>query len=297
MKVCTRSMLLALWPLLATLAGTGQAQAPAAGQAPAGAAPLAQPPLGAQPAAAQPGAQPASLYVLAPDKEGALEIGDGGLLKVPDGTGYVLSRNGRSVILNRGMLVAHSFALAGGASVSDQERVMVQERANTAGAGDPLADLPDPDWAKMQQFGPAEFGNRRAATNTLSPGVYDYLKVGFSQRVMLRPGTYVIKGNVDIGLGATVTGTNVTLCIGGKVSIGTGGFLSLVAPTDGPYKGVAWFSARGNNQGSWILDRGADIQGTIYMPDGTLDIWGGGKVTATNVVAGIVKVSGTLLIK
>jgi hypothetical protein len=169
---------------------------------------------------------------------------------------------------------------------------------------DPFRNIPQPDPTGM----PARSKATSSVVNlgsgnllyTLQPGVYDGgLLFSGKESVVMTPGIYYMRGNSSGGgfkfsgqgsLTATGVmvfndrGTNTVTNEGStafpSVSISGQGAVAWTPPTDGTYRGMTLFQARGQTMTGYIAGGGAmNIAGSFYFPNALLDIAGGGSNT------------------
>jgi Flp pilus assembly protein TadG len=142
----------------------------------------------------------------------------------------------------------------------------------------PLSGIVPPDPTTMTCTTPS--GN---LTGTISSGCYSApagkkgaLGTITLDNATLGSGTYVFEGNVDLeGNVSTVSGGGTTLDIyNGTLTEGTGTVLNLVAPTSGPYNGIAIMEPA-PNANLMLFDFGNSsglIDGIIYAPVAPLEL-------------------------
>jgi len=131
--------------------------------------------------------------------------------------------------------------------------------------------------------------------STLSPGTYSSISSG-SGAMTLNPGLYIVNGNINIGNGAAVTGTGVTIVTSGTVSFGGGATVTLSAPlANATSGGIPGIVIAGNSTSTDTLSNGMKptLTGVVYYPNGTMAISGGVNVgnSCLEVIAGSVSVS------
>jgi Flp pilus assembly protein TadG len=127
-----------------------------------------------------------------------------------------------------------------------------------------------------------------SGTTTLNPGTFCYgFNLNSNTTVALNPGTYIIKGGVNVGTGATLRGTGVTLFFtgSGQLQMNSGSTAQLVAPTSGGLAGILIWEASSDSN-SIIIDSGAtgEYQGAIYAPSAQLTLNSGGNTAAYTIV-------------
>jgi Flp pilus assembly protein TadG len=115
---------------------------------------------------------------------------------------------------------------------------------------------------------------------TIGPGHYcGGLRIMPGSLVRALPGEYVISGGpLDVGLGASLTGENVSFRFvdeDSTFSFGVGSIVNLTAPVEGPMAGFLFFQDPGageNEVFSIATDLATNLLGTIYLPDGVLRV-------------------------
>lgn len=176
--------------------------------------------------------------------------------------------------------------------------------------GDPLANLPEPNWNPVNDLGGIEVDG--GATITVNPGVY---LTGFVVRngtLIVNPGVYIL-GELDINGGNFVANQapGVMFYIvedgpgSGNVDIRGNGVTDIVGLTpisypDGPGVPaeladipVPIFQARDNDTPSRILGTSNfSLEGTIYMPNNHLEIGGESENFANGLVANTLQAHG-----
>jgi hypothetical protein len=141
---------------------------------------------------------------------------------------------------------------------------------------------------------------------TISPGTYSSINITGMNGTTMSPGLYVVTGNFSVtGANANVTGTGVTIVVGGAVNIsGTGGSNFNVSapgtsPTNGAISGVL-IADSGTSGGTIGSSNAAAISGVVYFPNSGFTINGttnGGSclevlAASININANTVSVSG-----
>jgi hypothetical protein len=135
--------------------------------------------------------------------------------------------------------------------------------------------------------------------NSLNPGTFSSITSG-SGNINLNPGVYIVNGNISIGNGATLTGSDVTIITSGTVSFGGGSTVTLSAAPSGSNPGTAagaipGILIAGNSTSTDTLSNGMKptLTGVIYYPNGTMAISGGVNVgnSCLEVFAGSLSIS------
>jgi Flp pilus assembly protein TadG len=113
-------------------------------------------------------------------------------------------------------------------------------------------------------------------STTLNPGTFcSGFNLNSNTTVALNPGTYIIEGGVNVGSGATMTGTGVTLYFtgSGQLQMNSGSTAQLVAPTTGSLGGILiWEASTDSNAIILNGNTSADFQGAVYAPAAQLTI-------------------------
>ena len=113
-------------------------------------------------------------------------------------------------------------------------------------------------------------------STTLNPGTFcSGFNLNSNTTVALNPGTYIIEGGVNVGSGATMTGTGVTLYFtgSGQLQMNSGSTAQLVAPTTGSLGGILiWEASSDSNAIILNGNTSADFQGAVYAPAAQLTI-------------------------
>ena len=129
-------------------------------------------------------------------------------------------------------------------------------------------------------------------TKTLNPGSYCN-GINIKGTATLNPGTYIVAGNnFEVGAGATVTGTGVTIILtntsGGayaQVNINGNATIKLTAPTNGPWAGILFYQDRkapistSNSVMNLINgDASSRFKGVMYFPSRPVQLSGNAKI-------------------
>jgi len=152
---------------------------------------------------------------------------------------------------------------------------------------DPLAyltannDAPTPGSCTSQSSTP---GNGA----TLTPATFcSGFNLNSGVAVSMSPGTYIIEGGVNIGSGATLSGSGVTLYFtgSGQLQANSNSTVSLSAPTSGSLAGILIWQASSDSN-AMIIDSGASskFDGAIYAPGAQLTLNAAGNTAACTLV-------------
>ncbi|HEX2981594.1 MAG TPA: pilus assembly protein TadG-related protein [Anaerolineaceae bacterium] len=166
-----------------------------------------------------------------------------------------------------------------------------------ASASLPPINIPTPSCAGLDDQGDHLGGG------SISPGIYDRIRVTNNEDLVLSPGLYCIDGGV-IATGGTITGHDVTLYLrGGDFDIAGGVRVTLDSPQlepapNGAIKGLLIYLADGNT-GEVALRGSSDSSylGTVYAPDGQIDVGGNGssiEEISCNLIGHGVKLHGNI---
>jgi Flp pilus assembly protein TadG len=113
-------------------------------------------------------------------------------------------------------------------------------------------------------------------STTLTQGTFcNGFNLNSNTTVALNPGTYIIEGGLNIGSGATLTGTGVTLYFtgSGQLQMNSGSTAQLVAPTSGSLGGILiWEASSDTNAMILNGNSSAELQGAVYLPSAQLTI-------------------------
>lgn len=156
--------------------------------------------------------------------------------------------------------------------------------------------VPDP-FKSIAAPTPDGFCQNPNASN-LQPGTYCN-GLTLKGNVTLQPGVYYIEGgNFRINANADVSGSGVTIYLGGTATVSINGTASvnLSAPTTGTYAGILFFGDRGSSGLSSTFNgtAGSLLTGAIYMPTQNVQYLGNfsGNGGCTQVVGWTVAWSG-----
>lgn len=169
-----------------------------------------------------------------------------------------------------GTLLASSVGVVGGDGGATGDSIPTAVKG-IAPMSCPLANIVFPDPATMTCTTPSG-GN---LTGTISAGCYIAPAGGTLtiSNATLGSGTYVFEGNVVLNGSATSAAGGTTLDMyNGALTESTGTVLHIVAPTSGPYNGIA-IAEPAPNASTLLFDKGSSsglIDGIIYAPDAQL---------------------------
>lgn len=131
-------------------------------------------------------------------------------------------------------------------------------------------------------------------TDTLSPGVYEHIRIRGQAQITLNPGVYIIKGgDFEFAGQGSLVGHGVTIFLvnssfpasggsWGELKLTGQGNVDLTAPGGGDYQGLLLYQRTdGHIVDAAIHGNGnaTTLQGTIYLPKADLTITGNGALT------------------
>jgi Flp pilus assembly protein TadG len=149
---------------------------------------------------------------------------------------------------------------------------------------DPLASLPPP---------PQGTNRDGSSGPNIQPGYYpNGLPSG---NLVLAAGVYYIDGGIALSGSRTIdasAGVMLFLHTGG-ISMGGSSSITINPPTSGTYKGISFYSARGNTSAVTLQGTpGANSSGTFYFPSAHVSIAGNPTSTASQLIADTLDVQG-----
>jgi hypothetical protein len=161
----------------------------------------------------------------------------------------------------------------------------------------PPFKAPEPDCAALDE--------KEVDSNPISSGIYDGFSLQNSDTLTMEPGLYCFDGDIKV-TGGSLTGVGVTIVMRtGSITI-TGGDINLAASTDDEpanhaLRGMLIYMPKPNSSGITMVGNGGSAYlGTVYAPDGQIEVGGTGGVNPTyntQLVGKVVKVEGTAQIK
>ncbi len=192
-------------------------------------------------------------------------------------------------------LVTNSVSVGGGVTVNNGGQINndadIQENQPTV--ADPYAAVNPPAPPAGCNWNNRNIGWAPVTPQQLTPGTYcNGLSVGGGTTVNFNPGVYYIKsGSFNMGGGATITGTGVTIVLTNNsnsnyatASLANGSNVTLSAPTSGATSGLLFYGDRNapTNQSNNI-GGGANItlRGALYFPTQQVVYNNGASNTAT----------------
>ncbi len=172
----------------------------------------------------------------------------------------------------------------GGYSSNNGSHFSPDPTTGTLPIPDPLSWVPKPTAGGCTSVGP--FSGK---SNTLEPGTYCGFNINSGGSVTLDPGStglYIFTGPVNVGDGGTLVANGDTLYFSsGSLQPNSGSEVDVIAPTSGPYTGIALVEGPGNTT-QMTVDSGAKItlQGAVYLPDAQLTLNSGGDLGAYTIL-------------
>jgi hypothetical protein len=134
---------------------------------------------------------------------------------------------------------------------------------------------------------------KTASGGTLQPGTYASLNL--TSNTTLQPGLYVVTGNLSVGTNTNVSGTGVSLVVGGTVSLtGSGSNFNVTAPGTSPTGGgISGLLLADNSTNGVTFGYSAAVTGVVYVPNGPVVFSGngGGNGSCFEVIAKTVSVN------
>ncbi len=198
---------------------------------------------------------------------------------------------GGAIYVRNGSIVAASVGAPGTVCANTWNGATTISPNPVSGEGevaDPEGELEAPE-ADDSNCQPGTYGWQNGGILNLSPGTYcSGLQIGNGMTVNFAPGTYYIKGgDFDITGGAKVgTANGVTFFLDGanfSFENDAQAPWAMSAPTSGPLAGILIWQKSGscgsNPQDTVTGSAGAAINGTIYVPDATLQIINAAKLS------------------
>ena len=150
-----------------------------------------------------------------------------------------------------------------------------------AAVADPLSWVPQPTVSGCTNLQPVS-----SKGQVLNPGTYCGVTLNSGASLMLNPGMYVMNGYINVGSGATLSGSGVTLFFpSGTMQMNSGSTVNITAPSSGTYAGILLFQSPSNSAGMNLNSGSASLwQGAIYLPGASLTINSGGNAAAYTII-------------
>ena len=217
-----------------------------------------------------------------------ISVSNGVNIQIPGCSVFSNSSSSTSLQVSGGAtLNTQAINLVGGYSVTGGGHMTPSTPSQgVAQASDPLAYLPAPSFTSGSCLANPNLGSGGKFTIGPSAGgtiCYNGLTIGNGATATLKPGVYVINGQLNLAGGTTTTGTGVTFYFppGGSVSISNGITFNLTAPTSGTYNGILFYQDRSDANGVYI-EGGANsvLNGILYFPDANVTLENGTNTTS-----------------
>ena len=216
-----------------------------------------------------------------------INISNGVNIQIPGCSIFSNSNSSTSLqVIGGATLNAAGINLVGGYTVNNGGHMTPSTPATgVAAASDPLAWLPAPSYSPASCVANPNLGY---GSHTIGPSgggtiCYNGLTIANGGTVTLKPGVYVINGQLNLAGGTTTTGSNVSFYLppGGSVSISNGITFNLTCPTSGTYNGILFYQDRANANTVYI-EGGANsvLDGILYFPDANLTLENGTSTTS-----------------
>jgi hypothetical protein len=216
-----------------------------------------------------------------------ISVSNGVNIQIPGCSVFSNSNSSTSLqVVGGATLNAQAVNLVGGYTVNNGGHLTPSTPAQgVAPQTDPLAYLAPPSFTSGSCLANPNLGY---GSHTIGPSAggticYNGLTIANGGTATLKPGVYVINGQLNLAGGTTTTGTGVTFYFppGGSVSISNGITFNLTAPTSGTYNGILFYQDRSNANGVFI-EGGANsvLNGILYFPDANLTLENGTSTTS-----------------
>jgi len=192
-----------------------------------------------------------------------------------------LTMNGGAKLTVNTLYMMGNYKMNGGATLTTTNAPTVNASTPVA---DPYLNVPIPAIGACNQNNYSLNGGAKAVLN---PGVYcNGFSINGGAQATLNPGVYIIdRGSFSINGGTTLSGNGVTIILTSSTgnnyataSINGGANVTLSAPTNGTYSGLAFYqdrSAPDNTASSFNGGSTMNITGALYFPTGALSFNGG----------------------
>jgi hypothetical protein len=224
--------------------------------------------------AAFPSAGTACFLALDTSADNAFLVDNGGTL--PNSKCWAASNSSSGSALNcNGCTIAGPTNVVGGDAVSNGGQLNGSPNRTYVSA------IPDP-YASVSV---AMTGTCDPTTKPTRPGHYCVLQLDSGTILNMGPGPYYIDQQFNIGANAILNASGgVTIIINGPYSIGVGtnSILNIIAPSTGPFAGIAIFGngPSGPTQ-EFLPNSQINIQGAIYFPHQTIQFDSGSQLNSS----------------
>lgn len=210
-----------------------------------------------------------------------------------------LSMSGGAVLTTTNVAVVGAAVINNGASINPSTAL----KTGQASIVDPYAGVVQPAFSGCAGGTSKTYG---WGNWTLSPGAYcNGIAINNGAVVKMLPGVYIIdRGVFDVGGGANLTGTGVTIFLTSSTgngyatsTIGNGASVTLTAPTSGQTAGMLFFSDRRaplTNSNNFTGGVAINVTGALYYPSTNLTFENGSSNPSgcTQLIAGTLTLTG-----
>jgi len=216
-----------------------------------------------------------------------ISVSNGVNIQIPGCSVFSNSNSSTSLqVIGGATLNAQAVNLVGGYTVNNGGHLTPSTPAQgVAPATDPLAYLAPPSFTSGSCLANPNLGY---GSHTIGPSAggticYNGLTIANGGTATLKPGVYVINGQLNLAGGTTTTGTGVTLYFppGGSVSITNGITFNLTAPTSGTYNGILFYQDRANTNTVYVEGGASSVlNGILYFPSANVTLENGTNTTS-----------------
>ena len=222
------------------------------------------------------------------EKVWALHITSGSKLSVLRGHAMVDSSHEKALWVADGAIEVSNgdIGVVGGVHLMGQPTVTPEPASGLKVIEDPFPTITTPDDLPVVSHAKLFLRNSEV---TLTPGVYrGGIFSGGVQRVVLRPGVYIMEDGDFFVSGAQLEGQGVTLIFSGSRP---GAFwtaaktqLNLSAPTEGPLQGLLIVSRAEGSDNVRITSTQGTLNGVIYAPATGMSVSAASEISVPRVV-------------
>ncbi len=232
--------------------------------------------------------------------------GTSGSLVVQNGA-IVINSTHNSAACHSGQptLITEELHVVGGTDHNYQQvRLTGQLFENSNPVPDPLAALPEPNAAGLVNRG--NFTAKKNGNAPLQPGIYGDITIN-NGSVVFNAGLYYITGEMKVNGGNIDASAGVMLFVapGGNIDVAGNGTVEIVGMSPTVYPNgpavpaevatiqVPIFQSRSNSATAEFNGTGTwDIDGTIYVPNGHVEVGGNPGTFANGLIAGTIEKHG-----
>jgi hypothetical protein len=244
---------------------------------------------------------------LSPTNSVGVTISNGAIVNLTQ-CGLAVDATGSSAltVIGGATLNTLSVSVAGGTVVSNGGVINATNGVKTyqESVADPYSAIAQPTYSGCN-YNNKVIGYKNTR-QYLSPGVYcNGLAFGNGAIVTMNPGVYVIdRGTFDVGGGANLTATGVTVFLTSKtgsgyakVALGGGATITMSAMTSGATAGILFFGARNaplTNSNNFAGGVSPSLTGALYFPSQTVVFSNGvsNPIGCTQLIAGKIQFKG-----